>query len=522
MPLAPGAAFALLCGAAVWLYFTRLPLRRTDLWGHLAYGRDLFQRGIPRVEPLLPEVQPGPYVDSAWLSQWFGFRLYEMGDLATLPPLHASLVVLTGGLVAWAGLRLTRSWRAGTLAALFWLGTTWFQLQVIRPQLAGSLCAALSLAWLCRRNPPRNGTVVPGSLAAIFVLWANLHGSFVIGWLWLLVATGCAWWTLWRTSPGDHSLTNSQRHQTEQRARHLLWGLVVALAAVWINPYGGQLPAAVLDIAGNDNLRDLSEWQPLRLSTTQGRIFLGSLGLLAVMGLGRAVTEWWRGHSPSRWFRSTPAWLVLCGLLIAIATLRSARFIVWWGPLGGLWLATLMPTKVWPRRTSPPWLDQWWRPRLVWWLFPALAWGLAIGRSPLGTWWRTGQPVPREQLVDPQTPLALGDFLHKHAPPGRLFCPIEWGDYLQWQMPQADQHPILFGSHVHLLPATLWHDYLAVVGRKTGWPQVLDRLQIETVVLDYAGRSKLMAELDEQPGWGRIYTDDLGAVWRRVGVPASH
>jgi hypothetical protein len=61
-----------------------------------------------------------------------------------------------------------------------------------------------------------------------------------------------------------------------------------------------------------------------------------------------------------------------------------------------------------------------------------------------------------------------------------------------------------------------------VVGRKTGWPQVLDRLQIETVVLDSAGRSKLMAELDEQPGWGRIYTDDLGAVWRRVGVPASH
>lgn len=465
------------------------------------------------MEPLLPEVQAGPYVDSAWLSQWIGFRLYETGGLATLPPLHAGLVVLTGGLLAWTGFRLTRSWWAGTAAALFWFGTTWFQLQVIRPQLGGSLCAALSLAWLGRRNPSRTGSAALVSLAGIFVLWANLHGSFVMGWLWLLVATGSAWWSLWRTSPVGNSFPTCQRPQTERRARHLLWGLVVAQAAVWINPYGGQLPAAVLDIAGNANLRDLSEWQPLRLSTTQGRVFLGSLTLLAVTGLGRALGEWRRGHSASRWFRSTPVWLVLCGLLLAGATLRSARFIVWWGPLGGLWLATLLP-----RRTWPSWSAGWWRPRLVWWLPAALAWGVAVGRSPLGTWWRTGQTVPLERMVDPQTPLALGEFLHAQTPAGRLLCPIEWGDYLQWRMPQSEQHPILFGSHVHLLPTSLWRDYLTVVGRKDDWPAVLERLQIETVVLDHAGRSKLMAELDRQPGWGRIYTDELGAVWRRVRV----
>lgn len=477
----------------------------------------MVSHGIPRAEPLLPDVQAGPYVDSAWLSQWIGFRLYELGGLATLPLLHASLVLLTGGLLAWAGFRLTRSWWAGTLAALFWLGTTWFQLQVIRPQLAGSLCAALSLAWLCRRNLSPQGHAVPVSLAAVFVLWANLHGSFVMGWLWLLVATGCAWLSLWRTSPVGQSFPTSRWHENERLARHLLWGLVVALAAVWINPYGGQLPAVVLDIAGNANLRDLTEWQPLRLSTTQGRVFLGSLALLAVTGLGRALGEWRRGHPVSRWFRSTPVWLTLCGLLLALATLRSARFIVWWGPLGGLWLATLLP-----RRTWPSWSAAWRRPRLVWWLLPALAWGVAVGRSPLGTWRRTGPTVPVEQLVDPQTPLALGEFLHTQAPPGRLFCPLEWGDYLQWKMPQSEQHPIPFGSHVHLLPTHLWRDYLTIVGRNEAWPEVLDRLQIETVVLDHAGRSKLMAELDAQPGWGRVYTDALGAVWRRIRVSPNH
>jgi hypothetical protein len=510
----------LLLGAGAWLHFSRLPLRRTDLWGHLAYGRWLDQHGIPQVEPLLPEVQTGPYVDSAWLTQWLWFRLYQLAGLASLPLLHSLLTVLTGGLVVWAGWRLTRSWWAGTVAGLFWISTTWFQLQVIRPQLGGGLCAALSLVWLCRRGPLRPGNAALPSLGIIFVLWANLHGSFVMGWMWLLVATGCAWWAVWRQPPDSNSANipapPSQRRPDERSARHLLWGLVLALAAVWINPYGGRLPAAVLDIAGNNNLRDLSEWQPLRLTTTQGRVFLASLALLAATGLGRAVGGWRSGHPVSRWFRATPAWLALCGLLLAGATLRSARFIVWWGPLGGLWLATLLPRRTWPAGSTG-----WWRPRLAWWLLPALAWGIALGRSPVGTGWRTGQTRRLERLVDPQTPVALGEFLHTQAPAGRLFCPIEWGDYLQWRMPQSEHHPILFGSHVHLLPSALWRDYLAVVGRKEEWPEVLDRLQIETVVLDQAGRSRLMAELDRHPGWERIYTDPLGAVWRRVPVPPN-
>jgi hypothetical protein len=366
------------------------------------------------------------------------------------------------------------------------------------------------LVWLCRRDTgqPRRDWWIP---PLVFALWANLHGSFVIGWLWLVLATASAWLAVW---PRAGKIPATDLQHADLSARRLLWGLVLALAAVWINPYGGQLPAAVLDFAGHPNLRDLSEWQPLRRESPQGQVFLGSLALIGALSLGRAGWGWRRGQPAARWWASTPAWLVLSGVLLAIATLRSARFIVWWGPIGGLWLATLLPRPIGSGESTLVW-----RPRLVWWLFPALAWGLAVGRSPIGIWFRTGQSVPLEQIVDSQTPLGIGDFLHEHAPPGRLFCPIEWGDYLQWRMPQSERHPILFGSHVHLLPADVWHDYLAVVGRQENWPAVLDRLRVETVVLDHAGRSRLIAALDRQPGWQRIYTDELGAIFRRHAAP---
>src|SRR3990172_4798801 len=54
------------------------PLWHTDLWGHLAYGRLIWQtRSIPETEPFLPLAVGVRLVDTAWLGQWIGYAVYR-------------------------------------------------------------------------------------------------------------------------------------------------------------------------------------------------------------------------------------------------------------------------------------------------------------------------------------------------------------------------------------------------------------------------------------------------------------
>ncbi len=57
-----------------FLALSSLPLWHTDLWGHLAYGRFIWQAGsIPATEPFMPLSRGVELVDTAWLSQVIGF-----------------------------------------------------------------------------------------------------------------------------------------------------------------------------------------------------------------------------------------------------------------------------------------------------------------------------------------------------------------------------------------------------------------------------------------------------------------
>ena len=65
--------FALVISVAYW-FFSILPIWHTDVWGHLSYGRFIWNaKSLPATEPLLPLSQGIPFVDTAWLSQLIGY-----------------------------------------------------------------------------------------------------------------------------------------------------------------------------------------------------------------------------------------------------------------------------------------------------------------------------------------------------------------------------------------------------------------------------------------------------------------
>jgi len=64
------SAFLLLLACAAFAAFSEQRLVHTDLWGHLAYGREItLNRKLPDTEPFMPLAAGVPFRDTAWLSK---------------------------------------------------------------------------------------------------------------------------------------------------------------------------------------------------------------------------------------------------------------------------------------------------------------------------------------------------------------------------------------------------------------------------------------------------------------------
>ena len=236
---------------AAFTFLSFRPLWHTDIWGHLAYGREIWQSGLQVLwgnEPLMPLAQGVPFVDTAWLSQLIGYASYQAFGVTALQFLYAASLTLCMGLLAWRFNHRTHDGLVTVLGLAAFVGVAWQQIFInspsfsnpaamIRPQLAGWLCFIAVFVCLTSRRWWKGYWVL---IPAIFALWANLHGSFLMG----LTLLGC--FTLGRAID-----IQSRAHRIGAifkdpwTGRYFLL-LELSAAAVLLNPYGLQIYSAVL------------------------------------------------------------------------------------------------------------------------------------------------------------------------------------------------------------------------------------------------------------------------------------
>ncbi|HID24571.1 MAG TPA: hypothetical protein EYP14_19530, partial [Planctomycetaceae bacterium] len=222
----------------LFLFMNYRPLWHTDLWGHLAYGRIIWRTGgLPETEPLMPLARGVPFIDTQWLSQLIGYGVATALGVEGLKFAYGLAIAACAVLLLVSFQRRTRRTWLALLGLLAFLGVAWQQIAIIRPQLAGMICFTFLLAVLARRSPARwHWCAVP----LLFVLWANLHGSFVVG-LGLL-ASFCLGRAIDVIRHTGHWLSPFRDRRT--RDSFLLTEL--AAGAALINPYGLGLYLEVL------------------------------------------------------------------------------------------------------------------------------------------------------------------------------------------------------------------------------------------------------------------------------------
>jgi hypothetical protein len=481
------AILAVVVATIFWLY-SRQPLYHTDLWGHLAYGRLIWESGaLPTTEPFMPLARDIPLIDTAWLTQVGGYVAYSLGGPPPIQFLHALAIAACCGLLARGIYHRTHRvvWAIAGLGLFEALN--WFQFQIVRPQVAGLVCCAALLAMITAR---RWHAYYWFGIPIMLALWANLHGSFIIGLAYLACAVAGRAIDVWRRV---RSLVAPFR---DSRVRRLSTVTILGALAVLLNPYGARLYSEVLSFSRSPNLRALLEWQMLDLSSIQGRIAAGvAVGLIIVLLL-----------SPRR----VPAGESLALLALGLAALWSARMLIWWTPVAAHALA-IHAHETW-RRFLPTVNAAPVRPPSALWSAAALGIGLvSIVTTPLGARILTGKEPELARSVSPQTPLGATEWLKEHPPEGQVFNIYEWGDYLVWAGPPRLK--VFVTSQAHLVPHDVWRDYLAVIRQQSGWEEILDRYSVTTVVLDKPRREALIAKLRKNGAWSVVFEDEVAVIF---------
>ncbi|NOX56534.1 MAG: hypothetical protein GXP27_19245 [Planctomycetes bacterium] len=474
----------------LFLFMNYRPLWHTDLWGHLAYGRVIWQTGgIPQTEPLIPLARGVPFIDTQWLSQLIGYGLATAFDVEGLKFAYGLAIAACAALLLVGFYQRTqRAWLA-LLGLVAFLWVEWQQIAIIRPQLAGMICFTFLLSVLARRSPARwQWYAVP----LLFVVWANLHGSFIVG----LALLAC--FCLGRAIDVIRHSGRWLSPFRDQRTRDYFLLTELAAVAALVNPYGLGLYLEVLTFGRSPNLADIVEWQPLHLRMAQAQ---------AAAVLALALTFLYR-LTPRR----VQAAEVLALIGLGIAALWTSRLLAWWAPVAA-YVFVLHGDAIWTRRRRRrPKHDELARSGR-WTVVTAAVLWIGFALTPLGGRLLHGQTVDLEKALSPFTPIGATNYLKEHPPKGLVFNTYEWGDYLLWAGPSDIQ--VFLNSHAHLVPTEVWRHYMDITQVASGWDQWLDRYGVNTLVLDKTYRMALIRTLKQTPEWRTAYEDERSAVFVR-------
>ena len=411
-----------------------------------------------------------PWLDQQWGAQILFAVVYRIGGWFGLAAVRALLAGMMVGAVFLACRARGVSPRTAALLAVAGYLVGIQLLSQLRPQEFAFVLFALSL-WLIasRHRHPAWVWLVP----AITVIWANLHGSFVLASLLLVFA--------WLEDRSDRP----------ELARRCLVAALVSFAVSAVNPSGVRIWTYVVDVIQHPVVRRLiGEWSPPTVRSWTGRLFLASA---FAVGAFLARREGKVGWIP----------LIELGTFATFALL-AGRGVGWWGLAAPVIIAGVMgPTE------GPVGSDRSLMNTMV-----VVATGLVVlATVPL----RTGtDPItagPASLTFAPENIVAAAK---EASPPGsRAFVSEVYSSWTEFSAPDL---PVAIDPRIEIFPVSVWDDYLRVTNAGDGWSAVLDRWGVDVLILHPGESEALRAAVETDPRWRLIFDAVDGSVFERASI----
>lgn len=419
-----------LAGAVLFLSFGYTEMMGSDLWWHLAGGREILDQGSLWLRDTWSYTAAGErWRNHEWLSDlvFYGWQ-QVFGTPALVYWKWLVLLACYGGLQALL-YRLSGSRPAALLLALLALAVAAPFIDM-RPHLYSLLCTVVLLHLGLNRAPF-------WQFALLFLLWVNLHGGFIFGLLVLPLAV----FPFERPSWGA--------------LRRTFWVGLGCVAACLVNPDGIKVVLMPLTYAlqADSPFRQIAEWLPPWLpGGIQSPLFFWLLPLLLA-----ALLAYWlppvRRQLPLPWGA-----LLLCLLTLAMA-LTSRRFI----PLFGIGLAVF----------AAPVLGVGLRGlggRRFLWLAGAV---LLVGVLRLWPYPLAAAPAYHYLTAEYAYPHHAVDVMLANGLRGRVFAYYNWGGYLHWRS-DGELAVYIDGRANTLYDDATYLNYVRVLSGAPGWLAEVD------------------------------------------------
>lgn len=476
----------MLAGALLYLSFGYTEMLGSDLWWHIAAGREIIQeRSLWLLDDWSYTALGQPWRNHEWLADLIFYAWVSLFGIASLVywkwlTLISAFLLLQHSLTCISGNKaaaLVATALACALAAPF---------MDMRPQLYTLVGVAMVMCLSLGRQARLRG------LLPLFLVWANLHGGFVFG-LMLLGILSFPW-----RSPDASSI------------RRCLVIVLSCAAICLLNPDGFRVFSLPFTYALNSAspYRSLAEWvSPFVNGGISSPLYAYSLIVAAALALCWVLPGVRRKLS----FRpDAVAFALLGGAMSA----TSRRFIILWAFAFALMLVPFAALAL-ERCQRAAGL------RFV----PAL---LLIAAFGFGVYQQTPYPLRADVAYHYLTaeyvyPHALADFIETNDLEGQAFAYYNWGGYLHWRTDGA-MKVFIDGRANTVFDDQTYLDYVSVLGFRPGWLERIENSGAQYVIWPHRrGSERLSRGLLQTRRWRRLYEDLRGVVLVRdtVALPAT-
>jgi hypothetical protein len=447
-----------------------------DFYWHLLTGRFIAEGQFPRTDPFSFTWGGMPWTLHEWLGELFIFQLVDRLGYVGGVLVFAFIPGIVTGILIFAFHRLGLRTAAIVIATSL-VGLLILPYMTIRPQAVSWIMFALLVSGLVHLRPGRERWAL--ALVPFFVLWANLHGLWVVGVVVLGVYTILS-------LVGLTPMSASKR-----------WAVALvplAMLGTIFTPEGPSLlvyPLRYVDTA-DWGMENITEWQSPDFHDPAHIPLLIYMAAIALFG--RWKVPWWMSI------------LAYMGVALTLLALRN-------GPVTAIIGAPALAVGIdgalrdWrpvqPQRT----------PRIagmrrvmegVLALIVAIA-GIVIF-------------VPRDleaaiqRSVDRELPVQGVELLKERVPDGRILSDYGWGGYVIGQMYDLGARVMVDGRN-DMYDDRILREYDKVRDASPGWEEIVERYGVDAII--FPPYRAITTGPAITAGWCEAYRDDNEVVFLR-------